>query len=412
MCNSLQAFCESIPFAMVYGYEGPAGGCMVVVLACCSVLVWTYLLCGRGAFWLAAERDDWPCAPVPPLPRVTAVIPARNEADGIAATIRSLLGQDYPGDWRIILVDDDSHDGTAVVATRAAAAAGQPERLQVITGQPLPSGWTGKLWAVRQGIAAAEAGPDRPDYLLLTDADIVYDPAVVTSLVAHARRRGLVLTSLMAKLRCESLAERAHIPAFIFFFQMLYPFAWVNRADDRTAGAAGGCMLVDADALRQAGGIDAVRGALIDDCSLARVMKARGPIWLALTDRVRSTRPYPETGEIRRMVSRSAYAQLGFSPLQLMTATLGMGLTYLAPPLLALFAQGGARWLGLLAWLMMAAAFQPILRFYRLSPAWGIALPGIALLYMLYTLDSAYQYARGRGGTWKGRVQANVSGQG
>jgi hopene-associated glycosyltransferase HpnB len=214
----------------------------------------------------------------------------------------------------------------------------------------------------------------------------------------------------MAKLRCENLAERALIPAFIFFFQMLFPFAWVNRPDRRTAAAAGGCMLVRRQDLRQAGGIESIRDALIDDCALAARLKTRGPIRLELTERVVSLRPYPSLGEIRRMVARSAYAQLRYSPLLLLGTIAGMALIYVAPPALALFAEGAARGLGILGWLAMALAFQPTLRFYRLSPLWGLALPAIAAIYLLFTLDSAYQHGRGRGGMWKGRAQAPGSG--
>jgi hopene-associated glycosyltransferase HpnB len=379
-----------------------------VWIAAAALATWLYLVLGRGAFWLARERDDW--QPVPPAawPRVAAVVPARNEAVTVRDSIGSLSRQDYSGSLQVFLVDDNSDDGTAAVA-RGAAGERAAHTLTIVDGKPLPAGWTGKLWAVKQGIDAAEGAPARPDYLLLTDGDIVHDPDSVSRLVAHAEAKGLVLTSLMAKLRCESLAERVHVPAFIFFFQMLYPFAWANRPGP-TAAAAGGCMLVRADALRQAGGIAIIRDALIDDCALAAKMKAQGPIWLGLTDRVRSIRPYPRLSDLRRMVSRSAYAQLRYSPLLLAATVLGMLLTYLVPPLMALFGSGLARWLGLAAWGVMALAFQPTLRFYRLSPLWGLALPGIALLYMIYTLDSAYQHARGRGGAWKGRVQANASG--
>jgi hopene-associated glycosyltransferase HpnB len=229
------------------------------------------------------------------------------------------------------------------------------------------------------------------------------------TLVARAEREKLVLTSLMVELRCESFAERSLIPAFIFFFQMLYPFSWVNRPERATAAAAGGCMLIRAEVLQQAGGIDAIRSALIDDCALAKILKARGPIWLGLTERVRSIRPYPDIDEIRRMVARSAYAQLQYSPLLLAGTVLGMLLTYLAPPLLALFGSGIAQVLGLTTWGLMAVAFQPTLRLYRVSPLWGLALPAIALCYMLFTLDSALQFVRGKGGQWKGRVQATGS---
>jgi len=378
------------------------------VIAVLTLGIWGYLLAARGRFWLGSERDA--ARPVTPRswPSVAAVIPARNEADCVGETVGSLMRQDYPGRLTIFLVDDDSDDGTAAVARSAASAAHDSHLLTVVTSRAVAKGWTGKLWAVKQGIDAAEADGSF-DYLLLIDADIVHEPDSVRWLVSKAEAGHLVLTSFMAKLRCLSLAERSHVPAFIFFFQMLFPFSWVNRAESGTAAAAGGCMLVRADDLRQAGGVDAIRGALIDDCALARTMKAFGPIWLGLTDRVRSIRPYPHWSDVKHMISRSAYAQLGYSPLLLLGTTAGLALTFLAAPLLALFADGPARLMGIATWALMAMAFQPTLRFYRLSPVWGLALPGIALLYMLYTLDSAYQYWAGRGGSWKGRVQANVS---
>ena len=379
-----------------------------IILSAIPVAIWTYLLIGQGGFWLCRERD----VPVPAAPSrwpaVAAVVPARNEADCIGESVGSLLGQDYPGLLNTVLVDDDSDDGTASVAERAAAGLPARHPLTVVRSRSLPPGWTGKLWAVKQGIEAALVA--QPDYLLLTDADIVHSPDSLRSLVARAEQGGHVLTSLMAKLRCESLAECSHVPAFVFFFQMLFPFAWVNDPARATAGAAGGCMLVKAAALRQAGGIESIRGALIDDCSLAQQLKAHGPIWLGLTERVHSIRRYEGWGEVKHMISRSAYAQLRYSPLLLAGTTVGLGLTFLAAPLLAVFGDGAARLLGIAAWAMMALAFQPMLRFYRVSPLWGLALPAIALLYMAYTLDSAYQFARGHGGTWKGRAQANVSG--
>ena len=383
---------------------------LFVVIAVLALGIWVYLLAFRGGFWLSAERDD----AVPPAPSawpsVAAVIPARNEAASIGATIASLMRQDYRGRLAILLVDDESEDGTADVARSAASAAQHRHHLTVITGRKVPAGWTGKLWAMKQGIEAADTDGS-VDYLLLTDADITHEPDSVRWLAGQAEARGLVLTSFMAKLRCQSLAERSHVPAFIFFFQMLFPFAWVNRTNAATAAAAGGCMLVRADALRQTGGVERIRGALIDDCALARTMKAFGPIWLGLTDRVHSIRPYQHWQDVKDMISRSAYAQLGYSPLALLGTTAGLALTFLAAPLLALFTDGPTRVIGMATWALMALAFQPTLRFYRLSPLWGLALPAIALLYMLYTLDSAYQYSVGRGGSWKGRVQANVSHQ-
>ena len=378
-------------------------GLSVVALA-----IWIYLVFARGLFWLGRERDGAPVRRPAAAPSVAIVVPARNEADSIAASVTALTAQDYAA-LNLVLVDDDSDDGTADVARKAAAAIGATERLTIVSNTSLPKGWTGKLWAVKQGIAAAE-GKFAPKYLLLTDADIVHDADTVSWLVGHAEAHNLVLTSLTARWRCENLAERVHIPAFIFFFQMLYPFAWVNDPKNTMAGAAGGCMLVRTDALRAAGGIDAIHGALIDDCALAVELKKQGPIWLGLTDRVRSIRPYPDWGDIRRMVARSAYAQLRYSPLMLAGTVIGLALTYLVPPFMALFASGWAQILGLVTWALMAFAFQPTLRFYRLSPLWGVALPAISFLFMLYTLDSAYQYAAGKGGAWKGRVQAKASG--
>jgi hopene-associated glycosyltransferase HpnB len=379
----------------------------VLVVASVALAVWLYLLLARGGFWRCRERDADVPAKLAAWPRVAAVVPARNEADHIADSVGSLLAQDYGGAWTVILVDDDSADGTAEVARRGA---GGDARLRVVNSRGLPAGWTGKLWALKQGIDAAMAMPEPPDYLLLTDADIVHAPDSLSRLVARAESKHLVLTSLMVKLRCESFAERAGIPAFVFFFQMLYPFAWVNRPTSAVAAAAGGCMLVRADVLRKAGGIEVIRGALIDDCALAKALKAHGPIWLGLTERVHSVRPYPALADIRRMVVRSAYAQLHYSSLLLMGTVAGMVVTYLVPPFAAIFGSGIVRMVGLATWALMALTFQPTLRFYRLSPLWGVALPAIALQYTLYTLDSAYQYVRGRGGTWKGRVQANASG--
>ena len=370
--------------------------------------IWLYLLAGRGAFWLAGERDDEVAAGEGVWPSITAVIPARDEAECVGETVASLLRQNYPGEFTVIVVDDQSRDATAQVARDAAATLGTTDRLTVLSGRALPVGWTGKLWAQQQGVEAAEAHLQPPAYILFTDADIVYAPDELRKLTARAQSGSYVLTSLMAKLRCESLAERMFIPAFIFFFQMLYPFAWANDPRRATAAAAGGCMLVRRDALARAGGMASIRTALIDDCALAKRLKAHGPIWIGLTDGVRSVRSYPGLEDIRRMVSRTAYAQLRYSPLLLAGTVLGLATTYLAPVLLAVFAGGTARLLGIAAWLLMALAFQPILRFYRVSPLWGLALPAIAAIYMAFTLDSAYQHARGRGGMWKGRAQGNI----
>ena len=375
--------------------------------------IWLYLLAARGGFWQARQREEGGPAGNPPgsrhWPIISTVIPARDEAECIGETVASLLRQDYPGAFDIIVVDDQSRDGTAQIAQKAAETIGADDRLTVLAGRSLPGGWTGKLWAQHQGVEFVNAKLEPPDLVLFTDADIVYAPDVLTSLVGRAQAGSYVLTSLMVKLRCESFAERLFIPAFIFFFQMLYPFAWANNPRSSTAAAAGGCMLVRRDALRDAGGMMAIRDALIDDCALAKILKARGPIWIGLTERVHSIRAYPSIEDIRRMVSRTAYAQLRYSPSLLAGTVLGLALTYLAPVALALFASGLAQFLGLFTWLLMAFAFKPTLRFYGLSRLWGLALPAIAAIYMAFTLDSAYQHARGRGGMWKGRAQANVS---
>ncbi|HXT09506.1 MAG TPA: glycosyltransferase [Roseiarcus sp.] len=372
----------------------------MLVLSGLSLAVWLYLIFARGGFWLAAEREA--DAPAPAVwPEVVAVIPARDEADTIAATLGSLLRQDYPGLLRIVLVDDESSDGTSEAARRAAGG-----RLEIIAGTPTPAGWSGKLWAVAQGVAAAG---ETPRYLLLTDADIAYAPGALAGLVAGSEAQGLGLNSLMARLACASFPERVAIPAFILFFQMLYPFAWVNAPGAKTAAAAGGCMLVRREALAAAGGVAAIRGALIDDCALARLLKAHGPIRLRLAERVASLRRYRDFIEIRRMVVRSAYAQLNYSPALLVFTLAAMVLVFIVPVAAALFAQGGSQAAGLGAWALMATAFQPTLRCYRVSPLWGFALPAIAALYAFYTLESGLASARGEGGLWKGRYQERTA---
>jgi hopene-associated glycosyltransferase HpnB len=380
-----------------------SGEAAIGLIACLPLAIWVCLLLGRGGFWLARERDDR-AQPAEPLvwPAVTAVVPARDEADVIARSIGSLLAQDYPGPFQVVLVDDDSSDGTG----RLARGLPNSKALTVIQGAPLPAGWTGKLWAMKQGVEAAADGERSAKYLLLTDADIAHAADNLRRLVARAEADGLVLTSLMAKLSCANAAERMLVPAFVYFFAMVYPFAKVNDPRSRVAGAAGGCMLARSDALAAAGGIAAIRTALIDDCTLGALMKAQGPIWLGLTERARSIRPYATIGQIGRMISRSAYAQLDYSPLILVGAVLGMVLTFLAAPMVAIVVPGVWRWAGVAAWALMALSFQPMLRFYRRSPLWGLALPVIGALYTLFTLQSAIDVWRGRGGAWKGRVQA------
>jgi hopene-associated glycosyltransferase HpnB len=326
-------------------------------------------------------------------------VPARNEAAVIGAAIASLLAQDYPGEFRVVLVDDHSHDGTAEVAR--AAAEGQDDRLTIVAARPLPSGWTGKLWALSEGVRQI-ASP--PDLYLFTDADIAHHPTNLSELVTRLEGEGRDLVSLMVKLRCESFAERFLIPPFVFFFALLYPFGWSNDPRKRTAAAAGGCILMRQSAYERIGGYAAIKGALIDDCALAREVKRGGSIWLGLSQRTRSLRPYPRIADIWNMVARTAYTQLHYSPLLLAGTTLGMVVTYLLPPLL-LLAGGGAAVIGGLTWLAMAVSYIPILRFYNLSLLWSPLLPAAALVYLAATIDSAWRYWRGRGGEWKGRVQ-------
>ena len=385
-----------------------------IAVALIALGAWAYLLFGRGGFWLGRERDD--SVRLPPKsaepralaswPAVVAVIPARDEADVIAESVGSLLRQDYGGPFSVVVVDDQSADGTAAAARAAAAAAGAADRLRIVAGTGVASGWTGKLWAMSQGLAAIEAGAATPEFVLFADADIAFAPHALTRLVAIAGAKGSVLASLTVKLRCESPAERWLVPAFVFFFQMLYPFAWVNDVRRSAAAAAGGCMLARRGALAAAGGLEALRGALIDDCALAAVMKRQGPIWLGLTESVRSLRAYPDFAAMRRMVARSAFAELRYSLLRLAAAVAGMALIYVAPPFFALFARGTAQAAGALSWSLMALAFAPTMRLYGRPLAGGLALPAIAAAYVAFTLDSAVQYWRGRGGYWKGRIQA------
>jgi hopene-associated glycosyltransferase HpnB len=376
-----------------------------LVIGGISLAAWIYLLLFRGFFWMMRERDDLDLPPEPATwPAVVAVVPARDEADVIARSVSSLLGQAYPGAFQLVLVDDNSADGTDRVAAFAAARIDAADRLTLIAGQPLARGWTGKLWAVSQGAEAASASA--PTYLWITDADIAHEPHTLRRLVARAEAGQLTLVSLMARLQTGTWAERLLIPAFVFFFDMLFPFGLVNDPRNKLAAAAGGCMLVRREALEAAGGIASIRGEIIDDCALGARLKAQGPVWLGLTRTSVSLRPYGSLGDIGRMVSRSAYAQLGYSPLLLAGTLLGMALVYLAAPVLAVVGPGAARWLGLAAWALMAGAFQPMLRYYRLSPLWGVLLPAIGALYTIFTVQSAIDVWRGKGGMWKGRSQA------
>ena len=348
-------------------------------------------------------RDARPHGVLPAAaPSVVAVVPARNEAETVRRAVASLAAQRYPGAFHIVLVDDASTDGTA----EAAHGAASPAILTVIRGRPLPPGWSGKLWAVDQGVR--EAARFAPDYLLLTDADIEHPPGNLAALAARAESGPFDLVSYMATLGCRTLAERALVPAFVFFFFMLYPPAWVADPRRATAGAAGGCMLVKRAALERIGGLAAIRGELIDDCALARAMKAGGGwVWLGLSAATHSLRGYAGFAEIGGMISRTAFTQLNYRAVMLAGTAAGLAIAYLLPPALALAAPGvAARWLGAAAWAMMSAAWLPGLRFYRRSPLWAPLLPLVAAFYLGATFHSAVSYWRGRGGMWKGRPQA------
>jgi hopene-associated glycosyltransferase HpnB len=367
----------------------------MTLLAAVALAVWIYLLLGHGRFWQSGPALA-PESPVAGLhaPDVTVVVPARNEAPNVGRALRSLLSQDYPGRFRVVLVDDMSSDGTGAIADAIA-----DPRLTVLRGAAHPPGWSGKLWALSQGIATT-----RDELLLLTDADIEHAPAHLTTLVRKLVTDGLDMVSEMVTLHCEKPIEFALVPAFVFFFQLLYPFAWVNDAGNPAAAAAGGTVLLRAGALRRVGGLEAMRGALIDDVTLARRIKASGRIWLGHSRLATSIRPYETAGEIWRMVARCAYVQLGHSPFKLAGTVAGMIVVWLLPPLFALFGHGAGQWLGLLAWGAMTVSYLPTLKRFGLSPLWAAALPAIAVFYTAATLGSAVDHYRGRGVVWKQRA--------
>ncbi|OEJ37734.1 glycosyl transferase family 2 [Streptomyces agglomeratus] len=383
-------------------------------IAAVSLAAWVWLLLGQGFFWRTDQR--LPRREDPGVwPDVAVVVPARDEAEVVPLSLPTLLAQDYPGRAEIILVDDGSGDGTGDLARELSGRYGGLPLTVVSPGDPEP-GWTGKLWALRHGIALARArGQERaqgePEYLLLTDADIAHAPGSLRELVAAARTNSLDLVSQMARLRVVSMWERLIVPAFVYFFAQLYPFRWVNRASARTTAAAGGCVLLRTEAAARARVPDSIRQAVIDDVSLAgAVRRSGGRIWLGLAEGVDSVRPYPRLGNLWRMVSRSAYAQLRHSPPLLAGTVAGLALVYLAPPLTlcagVLSVDAVAAWAGGLAWAVMTGTYLPVLRYYR-QPLWlAPLLPLTAVLYLLMTVDSAVQHYRGRGAAWKGRTYA------
>ncbi|MFI1939737.1 glycosyltransferase [Streptomyces purpureus] len=372
-----------------------------------SLAAWGWLLLGQGFFWRTDQRLPRRAGP-PHWPRVAVVVPARDEAHVLPVSLPSLLAQDYPGDAEVVLVDDGSTDGTAEVARKLAADCRGLPLTVTRPGEPEP-GWTGKLWALRHGIGLARAR--EPEFLLLTDADIAHEPDSLRELVAAAVTNRLDLVSQMARLRVASGWERLVVPAFVYFFAQLYPFRRINREGARTTAAAGGCVLLRADAAERAGVPEVIRHAVIDDVSLAKaVRRSGGRIWLGLAERVDSVRPYPRLADLWRMVSRSAYAQLRHNPLVLAGTVAGLALVYLAPPVAlvagVLGGDAAAAWAGGLAWAVMAGTYLPMLRYYRQPLVLAPTLPFTALLYLLMTVDSAVQHYRGRGAAWKGRTYA------
>jgi len=394
----------------------------MLLIAWLSLVIWLVLFFARGGFWRAvpapalsattlhavgnaeiARRGAWPA--------LVAVVPARNEVDVIGRAVGSLLKQDYAGAFHVIVVDDHSTAGSADAAQAAARELGLEDRLTVLTAAPLPSGWSGKVWAQSQGIGAVDSLGLPADFLFLTDADIHHPADAASQLVARAILEDRDLVSLMVRLRCDSTWEKALIPAFVFFFAKLYPFAWVNDVKKPTAGAAGGCMMVRRSALVEAGGIESIRGELIDDCSLAARLKHRNggnhtrPIRLDLAERSESLRPYEDWRDVWNMIARTAFTQLRYSPLLLAGTLVGMLLIYIVPPVFAL-GFGARAWPACAAWALMCIAYAPMLRYYRRSLLWAPALPVVALFYVSATIGSAVRYWRGKGGQWKARVQA------
>ncbi|BAZ42083.1 glycosyl transferase family protein [Calothrix sp. NIES-4101] len=434
-----------------------------LVLTFLSVVIWVVLLVGRGGFWrinpLLEETEEdavrrrrgegetqniSASSPSSSLPTICAVIPARNEADLLPVTLTSLLSQDYAGNLTIFLVDDHSSDRTGEVAQLIAEGLQKTSQLRIINAETLPAGWSGKLWALEQGIR--QASLLKPDYFLLTDADIQHDCSNLNRLVSKAVQENLDLASIMVKLRCESFWEKLLIPAFVFFFQKLYPFSWVNNPHKSTAAAAGGCILIRRQALESIGGIESIREALIDDCALAGAVKwgngdmeigrqgdaetrrhgnmgkkrylsslfpprhvsSSFPIWLGLSSLTKSLRPYNSLETIWDMVARTAFTQLNYSLFLLLATLIGMFVVYLASPVGFILGLVTGNWLvaglGLLGWLLMSLAYYPTIKFYECSPLFAFSLPMIGFLYTLMTFDSALRHWQGRGGGWKGRV--------
>jgi hopene-associated glycosyltransferase HpnB len=374
------------------------------MLAALSLLIWLYLFFAHGKFWSSGPELQ-PAVPRE-LPEVDIIVPARDEVATIGPVIASLLTQDYAGRFRVTLVDDNSTDGTAAAASASAAsvatasvAAASRGTFRSVSGQPKPEGWSGKLWAVAQGVAATTA-----PVLLFTDADIVHDTKHLSSLVARLAQPRVEMVSEMVRLNCNSIAERALVPAFVYFFQMLYPFARVNDPRSEVAAAAGGTVLIRREALERAGGIEAIRGALIDDVTLAKIVKKVGGVYLGHSRLATSIRPYPAFGDIWRMITRTAFTQLRYSPTILLATVLGLMLVWLVPIAEASLADGWRRICGIVAFALACVSYIPTLRRYGRNWLWALALPLIALFYMAATVGSAVNHWLGTGSTWKSRA--------
>jgi hopene-associated glycosyltransferase HpnB len=360
---------------------------MVALLSLCA---WAYLFFAHGAFW--RSRPQLSAATPQEFPDVDIIVPARDEAETIQAAIGSLLAQQYGGRFRVILIDDNSTDATAEIA-------GSAPQLQIIRLDSKPAGWSGKLWALHEGIAAS-----RSPIVLLTDADIVHQPTHLASLVAMLQCARLDLVSEMVKLNCSSLAERMLVPAFVYFFQMLYPFAKVNDARSRVAAAAGGTVLVRREALERIGGIEAIKDALIDDVALAKAVKRGGPIFLAHTELAASIRPYPKVSDLWHMISRTAFTQLRYSTALLIATMAALTVIWLVPPWEVVVGSGWRFGCGVAACALAAVSYMPTLTRYQRNKLWVLALPLIAVFYMAATAASAVNYWRGKGASWKNRA--------
>lgn len=385
---------------------------LVWILAVLPLAIWIYLVFARGKFWQLKSFDDDLNSPgiLFGWPSVVAIIPARNEARTIGPMIASLAGQDYPGKLSVIVVDDHSSDDTADRAIEAAKSAGSSDRVAVHSAAELPTGWTGKVWALNEGVRTAKevlAQASLPEFFWFTDADIVHAPDTLRRLVFRAQNETLGLASLMVLLQVKTFPERLLIPPFLYFFLMLYPPQWIADPRNRTAGAAGGCVLLRRSALEAIGGLASIQSEVIDDCALARAVKNTGArICMRLTRSSVSLRPYGTLEEIRDVIARTAFTQLLYSSLLLVGTLAGMLITYISPIALLFTHSPFIRLLGFTTWLLMMISFLPTVRFYRLSPLWALLLPLAALFYSYATWLSAARYWMGHGGQWKGRAQA------